>query len=91
MGFWSNIGNFFKGLFFRSGLDKFVKNHVQAVAGLILKRIMENPGQSFHQLKDGIFLDVKAMILQDGKQVADNWIGLLIGMAFEALKASNKV
>lgn len=91
MGFWSKIGSFFKGLIFRSGLDSFVKNHISAVTQIVLQRLTDSPGSSFHQLRDVLFADVAEYLKRQNLVSPGTWIVIVLNLAFDALKAKGKV
>jgi len=90
MSIFSGIIDFFKGLFskVRPGLENFLhKEKDFAIAEL--KSLWESKGKiALNEFKDEAFEYLsKAISDKLGHAVPDNWINILLGFAYEAIKA----
>lgn len=74
-----------KSFYSRTGLDKFLGQYIQVAIEVLSELALVNSNKAFHEWKDQAFDALKNRI---GRPVADNWIALLIGFAFENLKAN---
>jgi len=86
MSVFSKIWNFLKGLISRPGLQQFLAKYM-AVAVRLLKDLADtHSNQEFHEWKDLAFRELQAIT----GELKGNWISILIGLAYEELKARNQ-
>lgn len=83
----SAIGNFFKRIFSRPGLQDFLQKYEDLARKEVGELADINNGKDFHLWKDEAFNAIKAALIADGKNIHDNWISLLMHFAFEEIKA----
>lgn len=90
MSIFSSIGSFFKKLFskLRPGLDVFLQKYKDIAVKEVLELTQVHSGKDFHEWRDQAWEKVKTEVTKDGKEVAGNWITLIIALAFEEIKAS---
>jgi len=80
----ANLFKNIKQLFVRAGLDKFLGSYIQVAVEIVAQLALVNNNADFHKWKDAAFDAVKNRI---GKPIADNWIAILIALAYENFKA----
>lgn len=90
MSVFGKVWNFIKTLFVRAGLDKFLKKYQQKAIMLIGELAEVRSGQGLHEWWDEAFAAVKAEIEKDTSQWRDNWVAILINLAFEVIKAEQE-
>lgn len=79
----SKIFSFIKKLFTRPGLQAFLAKH-QALGVAIVERLSEvHTNEDFHHWKDQAWEELQKAT----GELRGNWISLLLGFAFEELKA----
>lgn len=83
MNIFAKVWNFLKKLVTRPGLDQFLGAYIQLATQIVQQLALVNNNQEFHAWKDQAFAAVKA---QTG-QLKDNWVAILIHLAYENLKA----
>lgn len=71
----------------RSGLDKFIGQYISVAIEVVNELAAVHSNEEFHKWKDKAFETIRDRI---GKPVADNWIALLLGFAFEHFKAAQE-
>ena len=88
MSIFSSVGHFFEHLFkfLRPGLEKFLQRYKQLALVEIQQLVTLNPNKSFHDWRDEAFENVKAQVLKDEKEIKDNWITIVIALAYEEIK-----
>lgn len=79
----TKILDFVKRLVTRPGLDRFLAQYMSAAVALLVDLAGVNSNTDFHVWKDKAFAELKRLT----GETRDNWISLLIGFAFEELKA----
>lgn len=73
-----------KAIFVRTGLDKFVKANFEKALVVVGQVLADNPGKSFHELRDLLFAALKKATLAP----SDNWVAFLLALVIEHFKAS---
>lgn len=94
-GFFKKVGSVivkvFKGTLqfaWRSGLDDFMSRYLPVAIDELMKLAQTNSNAEFREWEQAAFNRLRAIVEADGRRYADNWIVLLKGFAFEALKAN---
>lgn len=85
MDFLRKIFGFVKHLRTRPGFDRFLSTWQDEAVNILLELSAVNSNSEFHSWKDQAY----ARLQKRTGQLQDNWIALLIGLAFEELKARN--
>lgn len=88
MNIFSKIWGFLKSFFSRArpGLEGFIQKYQQLAEDEVWKLFQSHDGAGLHLWWDTAFAAVKAQVIKDLPQVADNWISLLVTMAYEVIK-----
>lgn len=86
MNFFKKVWSFFAGLLTRPGLDTFLKRHMDLAVKIISDLQSVNSNSDFHLWKDLAWLQIRNAT----GEVRGNWIAILVGLAFEALKAKQE-
>ncbi len=84
MSIFTKIFKFIKNLVTRPGIDKFLGQYIEMATESAARLALVNDNAEFHEWKDELFRDVKART----GQMKDNWIAILIHLAYENIKAS---
>lgn len=79
----TKIFGFIRSLFVRAGLDKFLQDHIDLATKLMAGLLMANNNAALAEWKDQAFAELKAQFKSD----KDNWIMILVHLAYEQLKA----
>lgn len=84
----SFLSNLFKKIFkfFRPGIEEFLKKNKEVAKQELIKVIDSNSGKEFHELKDQAWENIKKSVEKSGKEVAGNWISILLHLVFEEIK-----
>lgn len=83
----SRIFDFIKGLVTRPGLHTFLQKYQSEAVKLIEQLAHVNSGKGFNDWWDQAFSEMKAMVTSDGKSISDNWVAIVLNLAFEVYKA----
>ena len=83
MGWFTKILDFLKKLVTRPGLDKFLSKYMVVAVRLLKDLADTHSNQEFHEWKDLAFRELQAIT----GELKGNWISILIGLAYEELKA----
>ena len=83
----SKVWAVIKGLVLRTGLDVFLSKYLNVAEGLLLDLAKVNSGVAFHVWKQRAFEELKRIT----GETRDNWLTILIGLAFEKLKAEKRL
>lgn len=87
MDFFKKVLKFIARLFVRQGLDKFLRDYID-LAIEILQALREvHSGEDFHRWRDEAFMAIKNQIELHERTIRDNWIAILMGLAWEVIKA----
>lgn len=87
MNIFEKLFGYLKSLFTRAGLQKFLAEYLQLAEDIILDLSMVHTNEEFRKWYQEAFNKIKL----ETKEVKDNWIVILIALAFEELKAKGKV
>lgn len=87
MSWFSKVWNFIKSLITRPGLDRFLAKYMVMAVTLLTDLASVNSNTEFHLWKDKAFIELKRLT----GEMKDNWIVILIALAFEELKAKGVV
>lgn len=94
-GFFKKVGNaivrVFKGtvqIAWRSGLEDFISRYLPVAIDELMKLAQVNSNAEFRDWEQMAFKRLREIVQADGNRYADNWIVILKGFAFEALKAN---
>lgn len=79
----TKVFNFIKGLFVRAGLDQFLQAHIDLAVSTLAQLMAVNDNAGLHEWRDQAFASLKAQLRTD----KDNWLVILIHLAYENLKA----
>ncbi len=90
MALFSAIWDFIKGLLTRPGLHTFLKKYQTVVIHKLEELAEANSGQSFNDWWDSAFGEIKAMVTADGANIRDNWIAIVMNLAWEVIKAKQE-
>lgn len=91
MSFFAGIFDFFKHFFqkVRPGLPDFLKKYEQLFLAEACKMYLANDKSALINWKSELFGVLKTELIKDFPALADNWIELGIGFAWEAIKSSH--
>jgi hypothetical protein len=86
----SKIGDFFKHLFIkvRPGLEDFLRKYEQLAIEEVRKLSEVHGCAGLHEWRDEAFAALKAAVEKDLKDVADNWVSILLHLAYESIKVA---
>lgn len=85
MNFLKKIFSFLSALRTRPGFDRFLSSWQDEAVKIILELSTVNSNSDFHEWKDQAF----ARLQERTRELRGNWIALVIGLAFEELKAKD--
>lgn len=94
MNVFKSIWNFLRGklvLVFRMGMDKFFDKYMELAVNILTNLAKVNSEVSFDKWKADARLALMARLKADGQDIKDNWVELLLGFAFEHIKAKGIV
>lgn len=83
----SKIWNFLKGLLTRPGLQQFLAQYMVTAVKVLSDLAKVHSNEEFHQWKDAAFVELQRVT----GEIKGNWISILIGLAYEELKAGGKL
>lgn len=86
MNIFQRIFDAIKHLIQRPGLKQFLAKYEETALVLIVQLATVNNNAAFNEWKDQAFTELKAAT----KEVHDNWIAILIHLAYESFKAQQE-
>jgi hypothetical protein len=84
--FLTKVLKFIGSLFVRAGFDKFLKDHMELAIETVTRLAIEQNNAPLHEWKD----KARELLKTEIKTLNDNWIELILGLAYETFKAKQQ-